>query len=356
MLKNTGDNQKVFLFHLVLVDFVIAMQIAAFSIIPENSFIFSFIISSLVFLLFSGIIKDPAAKDKILLPGLVLMIFGGAINFFFDANYLAFGRTIAGMGAGMVVVGQIGMIFHGKYAQMKKFSLAIVASYIPGLVFGSAVIEFFSGPALPKEKIPYILGAIIPALGIFELNLKSEIFCSRVAITFNNLIVFLKNKKRKMAMIGFGHLAMALINYPFDYILYPYAIWKLGILKGGILMTILSFVSCYIFMLFYDWSKKDWLGIETIKNVKEYNGKSLMGRISSWTLKRGDLAIMVFLSINFDPFITTAYMRKGVEKYEGMNSRDWKIFVLSATIANAYWTLVAFLGVSVIEYIVSIFV
>ena len=33
------------------------------------------------------------------------------------------------------------------------------------------------------------------------------------------------------------------------------------------------------------------------------------------------------------------YLRKGVGKYDGMTTRDWKIFWASVVVANGYWTL-----------------
>lgn len=155
----------------------------------------------------------------------------------------------------------------------------------------------------------------------------------------------LPTAKERIAVLGVGLSANAVMVYAFDFLLYPFVIWKLGILKGGVVMMLLSFLYCYLTFLFYDWSKKDWLGIETVKGIKEYNGCSKIGRFASWILKKGNAAVMVFLSIKYDPFITTAYMRHGAHEYNGLNRRDWNIFLASTVIANVYWTIVAFAGV-----------
>lgn len=157
--------------------------------------------------------------------------------------------------------------------------------------------------------------------------------------------------KDRLAVLGVGLSANALMVYGFDYLIYPFVIWKLGILKGGVVMMSLSFLVCYLTILFYDWSKKDWLGIETVKGLKEYNGSSKAGRFASWMLKKGDAAVMVFLSIKYDPFITTAYMRHGAHEYNGLSRRDWRIFLSSVLISNVYWTFAAFAGVSAVEWV-----
>jgi hypothetical protein len=178
---------------------------------------------------------------------------------------------------------------------------------------------------------------------------------SKIFFAFSFIIkdmpIYIRNKKKKLAILGVGYLGNAIIVYGFDYFLYPFVIWRFGILEGGIVMTFLSFAICYITIIFYDWAKQDWLGIETIKEVKEYNGKSLIGRFTSWILRKSEPIILVFLSIKFDPFITTAYMRKGAEKYNGLGKRDWVIFLSSLVVGNVYWTFVAFTGVSIIEHI-----
>ncbi len=51
----------------------------------------------------------------------------------------------------------------------------------------------------------------------------------------------------------------------------------------------------------------------------------------------------ILLSIKFDPFIVTTYLRRG--HYGVMTARDWRIFMLSWFIANASWALHCYAGV-----------
>ncbi len=102
-------------------------------------------------------------------------------------------------------------------------------------------------------------------------------------------------------------------------------------------------------MKFYDWSKRDWLGIEAIKSLKDYSGASRSGRFMAWLLRQSDLIACILLSIKFDPFIVTAYLRQGA--FGGMTRRDWRIFLLSWLIANAWWSVVCFTGLSAVQWL-----
>ena len=55
---------------------------------------------------------------------------------------------------------------------------------------------------------------------------------------------------------------------------------------------------------------------------------------SYWLLHRSDPVACVLLSIKFDPFIVTVYLRRG--RFGGMSRRDWRIFLLSWLIGNAW--------------------
>lgn len=100
--------------------------------------------------------------------------------------------------------------------------------------------------------------------------------------------------------LSIGLAAKYLSDKAFDFLLYPFVIFKLGILKGGIVMTFLAFILNIMTMTFYDWSKRDWLGIEAIKELRTYSGKRKLVRLTSWFLKRSNHIIFLFLSIHYD--------------------------------------------------------
>ena len=114
-------------------------------------------------------------------------------------------------------------------------------------------------------------------------------------------------------------------------------------------MAILSFIICWLTMKFYDWSQRDWLGLETIKDLKTYDGPHRSGRWIGWVLRKSDPVACVLLSIKFDPFIVTVYLRRG--RFGGMNRADWKNFLLSWLIGNVYWSIVCFGGVSALVWL-----
>lgn len=174
-------------------------------------------------------------------------------------------------------------------------------------------------------------------------------------------------KKRKWVMtLGLGLLGNWLITWCFDFLLYPFVIARSGIIYGGFIMTFLSFIICYLSILFYDGTKKDWLGIETIKSVEEFQPKklpsfflyryatqifNLIGFTLAFLMKKSDLLLMIVLSIKFDPFITVLHIRHGSHQYNGLSARDWKVFLISLLIGNIYWTLAVYMGISLFELV-----
>lgn len=118
-------------------------------------------------------------------------------------------------------------------------------------------------------------------------------------------------------------------------------------------MVSASLLVNYATILFYDWTKQDWLGIELIKEVKEYQGESSTGAFTSWILKQSDPVVFTYLSIKHDPFVTTIYMREGSNRFNGMNGRDWFIFLLSTVIGDIYWALALFGGISLIKRVLA---
>ncbi len=152
----------------------------------------------------------------------------------------------------------------------------------------------------------------------------------------------------RFAELSIGLIASRLTVWIFDYFFYPFVIYNFGFFRGGAIMTFLSFVACILIMKFYDWSKRDWIGIEAIKEIKTYKGTKKIGHVTAWVLKKSKPIVFFFLSVKFDPFVTTAFMRQG--KYNGMSKRDWSIFAGSLILGNAYWTLACYMGITLVEW------
>lgn len=166
---------------------------------------------------------------------------------------------------------------------------------------------------------------------------------------FSTVVPWVAKHKERIAILGIGLLADRIMVYTFDFALYPFVIWRAGPLWGGVVMAFLSLIICILTMKFYDWSKKDWLGIEAIKELKVYEGTSRFGQFFAWVLSRSEPVACVALSVTTDPFITTIYLRDGA--FNGMTRRDWRIFMASWFIGNVYWILACYMGISLVEWI-----
>jgi hypothetical protein len=136
--------------------------------------------------------------------------------------------------------------------------------------------------------------------------------------------------RARLTELSLGLVVNQFMVRAFNFFLYPLIINKFGILRGGVVMTFLSFLVCLLPLKFYDRSKRDWLGIEAMKGLRGYDGKGRIGKITSWILKKSDPIVLLCLLIKFDAFITTGYMRRG--KFNGMGRREWSIFIGSLII------------------------
>ena len=155
--------------------------------------------------------------------------------------------------------------------------------------------------------------------------------------------------KKRIGELALGQTVNLLIVWGFDFGLYPLVIFWLGLRWGFVTMAIVSFIVCWLTLKFYDWSKRDWLGIEAIKGLKNYDGQIRSARWLGWVLRKSDPVACVLLSIKLDPFIVTAYLRRG--HFGGMTPRDWRIFLLSWLIGNTSWSLLCFGGVSTLLWL-----
>ena len=169
--------------------------------------------------------------------------------------------------------------------------------------------------------------------------------------------------KKWFATLGIGILGNWTIDWAFNFLLYPFIIYEYGILLGGVIMTILSFFICYGIIRFYDWSKKDWLGIETLKEIEDFRPRpipsngifkyiflvmNMVGNFSAQIMKKSDALLLFLLSVKFDPFVTVIHIRHGAHQYNGLSKRDWKIFISSLIIGDIYWTVVVYTGITII--------
>lgn len=147
--------------------------------------------------------------------------------------------------------------------------------------------------------------------------------------------------------MAIGHTAKRVEEYLFDWLLYGVVVlWSInqwGSLWGSIvaflIMAPLSALFCWLYMLFYDWAKRDWFGFEALKELREMEVRGIFARIFHRVLRWGDIPVFLLLSIYSDPFMVAVYFRKKGHEHGGLTHRDWYIFWASVLVSNAYWTL-----------------
>ncbi len=154
--------------------------------------------------------------------------------------------------------------------------------------------------------------------------------------------------QKRIGLLVVGRATKKLSEDLVDWFIYGLVVTYSTLHWGVIIGSIVSFVImapftaglCLIYLRLYDRSKKDWLGLETIKLMRDgQNHGTRMGRFAYHLAKKGDFLAFIVLSIYGDAFLTTVYMRKGAHVYEGLSQRDWRIFWGSHIVTNVYWTL-----------------
>ncbi|MFZ2500439.1 MAG: hypothetical protein WAW90_00415 [Minisyncoccia bacterium] len=145
--------------------------------------------------------------------------------------------------------------------------------------------------------------------------------------------------KERIGRVAIGHTSKKFEEIIFDFTLYPAVIAWLGTIEGGLVMTAFSALMCRLYLVFYDWSGKDWFGFEFLKEVRDgEESGDRMWHLAQSLARKSDWLVFIFLSCYMDPFMTTVYMRKGTGAYNGLSQRDWKIFWGSVIVANLWWT------------------
>lgn len=153
-----------------------------------------------------------------------------------------------------------------------------------------------------------------------------------------------KSLKERLGVWGIGFAANALIDYPFNYLLYPYVISKYGWTNGGIIMTLASLLVCVLTFKFYDWAKQDWIGLETLKETQDTNNQSFFSKIVKKLHGKYQWLLFIIFSLKTDPFVTTILMREGAHQYNGLSGRDWKVFLGSLFLGNLFWIWICSFG------------
>src|SRR3989338_2206457 len=124
---------------------------------------------------------------------------------------------------------------------------------------------------------------------------------------------------------GFG--SYYVFTWLYDYVVVTFCLVYFGFIKGAVIIMILSAIVDLATLKFYDWLKKDWLALETIKNLEKNQG--VVGKIFYFVRDKGSILTIIILSLTSNAFVVTTYMRKGSYQYNGMALRDWVVFISS---------------------------
>ena len=126
--------------------------------------------------------------------------------------------------------------------------------------------------------------------------------------------MLLRRTGAKLATFGAGVAIKKSLDYGFDYLLYPLALLWLGYLWGGVSMTAASVILNLATIRAYDWSRRDWLLIETVKQVRD-DPEGLAARpLVNWIVRKGDIPAFFILSWIEDPIVVTLYLRHGTHR------------------------------------------
>lgn len=174
-------------------------------------------------------------------------------------------------------------------------------------------------------------------------------------VTGGKILAFLAREKKRIMTLGIGWTFDQATNLAFDFLLYPLVIGYWGLQVGGGIMIIISVIVSIAVIRFYDRTKKDWLGIEALKSIRDDKQKSKLGRAVSWLMKKGDPVALIGLSILYsEPVAITLYMRRGAFQYNGFSKRDWTIFLVSVLISNVSWAIAVWGGLEAIKALFSL--
>ena len=104
-------------------------------------------------------------------------------------------------------------------------------------------------------------------------------------------------------------------------------------------MTALSFVQCAATLVIYQRMGIDWVGAGALHQLQTKPDPSLLERLLVRVTQWPPVALFTALCVLQDPFITTAYFRKGC--FGPLARSDWWRFLAALLVSNLYWILVA---------------
>jgi hypothetical protein len=248
------------------------------------------------------------------------------------------------------------------------------------LLLGSAVF-FLTETALIFHRHIFVFVANIPWQMWLIFGVSVIIFW----LWWDRRIVemfFEKSGKKRVVRTMTGWSFWVSTNWGIDNLLYPATIAWLGLMFGGVVMTVSMIMFNGVYLLVYERLKikngVDWLGMDSVDKLRnslvkkmETLGKKtypngvasclaqtllfIPKRIAKWLVTAVNgygVTPFVILSIFADSFVVAAYFRRGISGR--LRSIDWTIFLSSTIFSNAYWSLRSYGVVVIIRYFWSL--
>ena len=159
----------------------------------------------------------------------------------------------------------------------------------------------------------------------------------------------------RLARWSSAHVAIRIEEYAFDYLLYPFMLYRGGDLLlstllapfnprpealsaagywAGFAVLIAASIAINVaYVRAYDRLKTDWFGFEALKDAVERLPSGL--RQQPWR-EATRFAAFAYLSIWHNPLFATLFMRREPSAY-AMTPADWRTFWMAIVIANIGW-------------------
>jgi hypothetical protein len=169
-------------------------------------------------------------------------------------------------------------------------------------------------------------------------------------------LFWLKNSWEKILAVGWRLIVYEIFNLFFNYPLYGWVMYSLGLGRGWLMMTGFSLIQCAALFWYYDKAKVDWLFADTARSWENgtTENSSWFRKIAVRISKSRDTGIagistFILASINLDPVMVAVHYRKN--HFCGINFHDWSILIASVAIGNLWWGFRIGLFVEVLKWL-----
>lgn len=190
---------------------------------------------------------------------------------------------------------------------------------------------------------------------------KKEFRLIRKGITFDQIerrcSLSAKKFVKRLLQMGTGWSLYSAWSWVYDNPLWLAVIGWLGVGFGSALLTLGAMVNNFVFLVVYQKSENDWLGVSGFEQLKHDGDRwaqkaqshtnllirailwvpAEFFRLLVWAVRKNNLLAFVVLSMHGDSFITTAFLRGKVGGK--LMPKDYAVFLASTAFGCAYWSL-----------------